>query len=235
MDRRATALLLIAAVQCGCGPSLKQIRSYVAHSPHRAIVLYPLDRQGGSADATGPAARLLESKLKDYGFAVTGRAKTQVIYSSSTLAGRAFTQVAEAVDYVKAWKAQAVLVGEVQGAYDAAAKTAGETGFAAVPPPACCFDRVRPCASNPVYDPMLQMDVPSCSGTHKKIVLTRASTKRFSGMSLRLRLVDAATRQTIWEFSYDVPREDTALAGLVDRVTDIALDEMTQAYLKLHL
>lgn len=207
----------------------------MARSPHRALAIFPLDREGGEIDVTPQATAQLEGKLRADGLTVTGRAKTQTLYSSSTLRGRAFLAADEAADYGRLLKVQAVLVGRVRGAYDAAERLLMETRFEPVPAPACCQDRQNPCISFTTFDPMLKTYVPSCSGSHKEIKVRSPHTERYSGMTVDLRLVDAASGQTLWQTSYEVPRENGPLAALCDRVTDVLADQLSQAYLSQHL
>jgi hypothetical protein len=225
-------LFLACFLASACGPSLKEVRAYVARSPHRAIALYPLDRQGGEKDPTAQLGSQLEGGLRNCGFSVTGRGKTAVVYSSSTLRGRAFSETAQAVQLAGSWKVGAVLVGEVRGAYERTERTPEDDRFDPVPPPACCANAKNPCASRDQYDALLKAYVPQCSGWHRKVVVMRARVERVAGMTVRLRLVDAAAQKILWETSYEVPRESGTLNQLAGRVAGVLVDQLSQAYMK---
>src|SRR5205823_1553727 len=96
-----------------------------------------------------------------------------------------------------------------------------ETRFEPMPAPACCQDRKEPCVSFTTFDPLLKAYVPSCSGTHREIKVHSPHMERSCGMTVDLRLVDAASRQVLWQTTYEVPRESGPLAALTDRVTDV--------------
>lgn len=207
----------------------------MAGSPHRAVAIFPLDREGGELDVTPQATAQLEKKLREDGLSVVGRAKTQVVYSSSTLRGRAYAAAGEAADYGRLLKVQAVLVGRVRGAYDVVERLPMETRYEPVGAPACCRDRKEPCISFTTYDPMLKTTVPSCAGSHKEVKVRSPHTERSSGMTIDLRLVDAASREVLWQTTYGVPRENAPLAALTDQITDVLADQLSQAYLSQRL
>jgi hypothetical protein len=211
---------------------MKMIRQYMAQSPHRQVAVLPLDRLPGQKDLSLHAADMMETKMRRLGFLVNDRQTVRPLYNQSPLKGRAYDDLKGVVDLGRSLGVQAVLVGIIDQAYERVSKNPAEYEIVANPTPACCSQPNTPCPSTLVYDPVAQAYVSSCGPTHRKILISPASTIRLTGFAVRVRMVDVATGNVCWESKEQSTPNGLTVYEAADEVTDTLANRMIEDFVK---
>lgn len=227
--------LVLSALLAACGPSMTEVRKHMLQSKHQTLAVVPFDSRGGRRDAAPTAQNLMLGKLGSEGFWLDQNRVLKAYRSSPLSRGPAFERIQDAVLLGKELRVSCVLLGSVDDAFERVVKTPQVLRWDPVPPPACCYDQNRPCAHAPIYDPSVNHYVDRCEGTHRRVVVSRASTTRTAGLGLRLRLVDVATGTVLWEAGTTSTLDNSALYGAADNATSVLNDQLADAFLKRDL
>jgi hypothetical protein len=206
--------------------------SYMDHSPHRHVAVLPFDRLPGQKDLSQHAADMMETKMRRLGFIITDRQKVRPLYNQSSVKNRSFDDARGSIEIGQVLGVQAVLVGIIDEAYERVSKNPAQYEIVTNPVPACCNRPTNPCPSTLVYDPMVQAYVDSCGPTHRKIQLSPASTIRLAGFAVRLRLVDVATGNLIWQSAEQDRPDGLTVYNAADQATDTLSDRIIEDFMK---
>jgi len=223
---------ILAGGMSGCGPNMKIVRDYMDHSPHRHVSVLPFDRRPGQKDLSQHAADMMETKLRRLSFIITDRQKVRPLYYQSSSKDHSFDDPKGAAQIGQVLGVQAVLVGIIDEAYERVSKNPAQYEIVTNPVPACCNRPNNPCPSTLVYDPLVQAYVNSCGPTHRRILISPASTLRLTGFAVRLRLVDVASGKVFWESAeQDRPAGQTVYTA-ADQATDALSDRIIEDFMK---
>lgn len=105
-----------------------------------------------------------------------------------------------------------------------AAELARALGVSAIVVGACdnAFDRVQRIPAQTRVDPI----------TRRQILIAPADTDRQAGVSLRVRLIDAAGGAILWEAQYSATLHHSALSQVADQAASVLHDQFTDALLQ---
>jgi hypothetical protein len=233
--KKFVLILLSLSILPGCGPGRAEVRRYLAGSSHRSIAVLPFDRLGGQQNDGSQIADLMSAKLQRIGFWIADRKKTRDEASRSAAKNNFFEEPAPAAALGAQLGVQAVVVGAIDNNYEVRQNQAAVYSFETIPPPPCCVAVPRTCGSHPVYDPLLQANVDSCSARHRRITVSPAVHNRAAGLSARMRVIDVATQNILWEGSEEDRAVNDTLYHSADRVTDRFSERMLEDFMKGNL
>jgi hypothetical protein len=234
MKKALWALLALPLIP-GCGPGSAEVRRYLAGSAHRSIAVVPFDRVGGQQNDGAQLADLMSVKLQRIGFLIADRKKTRDAYNHAPAKNHLFDDPSSAAAFGASLGVQAVVVGAIDNNYDARQNEAAVYSYETVMPPPCCTAVPRSCLSRPVWDPMLQANVDSCSVRHRRITVSPAVHNRAAGLFARMRVIDVATQNILWEGNEQDQAVNDTLYHSADRVTDRFSERMLEDFMKGNL
>jgi len=214
----------------GCGPNSATTRKYLNSSPHRSVAVLPFDLVGGQKNLTQQASDMMANKMRVLGFLIADRQKSRSAYNK--VKNQSFDQADVVAGIGQSLGVQAVLVGAQDDAFQNVNKQAAQYQMVTNPIPACCSRYPNPCPSHQVYDPVVQAYVDSCGPTHSKIQTSPGYSNSTVGFSARLRLIDVATKNVLWETSDQEQPANVGVSTAMDNTTDAVVAKLVDAYMK---